>query len=337
MNPRLRHAVDALPGVAGGLIPLLVACFGLLHGSALAAQKPLTSVDSLLEELADPRSTYVFVAAHRGGWERDWENRAPENSLANIDKAVRMGFDLYETDIRQSSDGELVIMHDGTVDRTTNGSGRVGDLTLAQLKQLRLRYSNGRLSDELVPTFEEFLVRGNRRILFKADYRADLETLPEAVRLLQKHDMLGHVLFRFTWSEETARALHELIEAGMPFHPNLILFRTRNAAEVRAAVARFDLSTIEVAEQDRIARLGRKLAHRLRLGGVEEWLDRRDMSSEAAEAVRAAREAGVLLVTHSSGGPSEWRRLMEHGFRMFHTQRPELMTRWLREQGLRRH
>lgn len=326
-----RASCQSRPGPGRILLP---ACLALFSPGGLAGQSPSTAVERLLRELDDPRSTYVFVAAHRGGWERDWQNRAPENSLANLEKAVRMKFDFYETDIRESADSVLVIMHDVTVDRTTNGTGRVTDLTLARLKQLRLKYANGRVSREPVPTLEEFLVRGRGRILFKADYQADLETLPRAVRLLQEHGMLGQVIFRFTWSEETAETLRQLVEAGMPYHPNLVMFRTRDADEVRAAVAQFAPRTIEIEEQGGILGLGRKIAHRLRLAPIEAWLDRGGLSAEAAEAVQVAREAGLVIGIPSTGGPGEWRRLIEQGFRIFHTRQPERMTRWLREQGL---
>ena len=66
----------------------------------------------------------VLVVAHRGNW-----SIAPENSLAAIDSAIQMKVDIVEIDIRKTKDGELVLMHDDTVDRTTNGTGKVKDKT----------------------------------------------------------------------------------------------------------------------------------------------------------------------------------------------------------------
>ena len=97
-----------------------------------------------------------WVAAHRGQW-RDH----PENSLPGILQAAKDGAEVIEIDIKRTKDGHLVLMHDDTVDRTTNGSGRVEDLTLAQVKELRLRQGLGNgpapVSDLQVPTFEETL------------------------------------------------------------------------------------------------------------------------------------------------------------------------------------
>ncbi|MEO0755238.1 MAG: glycerophosphodiester phosphodiesterase family protein, partial [Pseudomonadota bacterium] len=73
---------------------------------------------------------------------------------------------LLEVDVRESRDGALVLMHDDTVDRTTTGSGLVADLTLAELKALRLLDNDGRETDFQIPTLGEALSAiGGRTIL----------------------------------------------------------------------------------------------------------------------------------------------------------------------------
>lgn len=88
----------------------------------------------------------IYVAAHRG-----WCAKYPENTMAAFKAAIELGVDQIETDVRVTKDGELVLMHDNTVDRTTNGSGMVIDMTLAEIKSLDA--GNG----ERVPTFIEFM------------------------------------------------------------------------------------------------------------------------------------------------------------------------------------
>lgn len=88
----------------------------------------------------------VFVAAHRG-----WMARYPENTMSAFRAALDLGVDQLETDVRITKDGALVLIHDATVDRTTNGTGKVCDLTLAQLKDLDA--GNG----EKIPEFWELL------------------------------------------------------------------------------------------------------------------------------------------------------------------------------------
>ena len=73
----------------------------------------------------------IFVAAHRG-----WRSRYPENTMEAFRAAVELGVDQIETDVRITKDGELVLIHDDTVDRTTNGSGKVCEMTFAELCSL---------------------------------------------------------------------------------------------------------------------------------------------------------------------------------------------------------
>lgn len=73
----------------------------------------------------------VCIIAHRGA-----SGSAPENTLAAFTKAVDLGADIIELDVRQTRDTQLVVLHDATVDRTTDGSGRVADLTAAEIRAL---------------------------------------------------------------------------------------------------------------------------------------------------------------------------------------------------------
>ena len=99
-------------------------------------------------------SKFINVA-HRGA-----SGHAPENTIAAYDLAVKMKADYFEVDVQRSKDGHLVIMHDTTVDRTTDGSGSVKDLTLAQLKQLDAgSWFSSAFAGEKIPTLEEVLDR----------------------------------------------------------------------------------------------------------------------------------------------------------------------------------
>lgn len=95
----------------------------------------------------------IYVAAHRG-----WSEKFPENTIEAFAAAIELGVDQVETDIRISKDGELVIMHDATVDRTTNGSGAVSKMTLKELKSLDAGIKKGdEFAGYKIPTFTEFM------------------------------------------------------------------------------------------------------------------------------------------------------------------------------------
>jgi glycerophosphoryl diester phosphodiesterase len=98
--------------------------------------------------------------AHRGA-----SGYAPENTMAAFDKARDMKADYIEIDVQRSKDGQLVIIHDTTVNRTTDGTGNVKDLTLDQLRSLDAGSFKGeQFAGEKIPTFEEVLDRYHGKI-----------------------------------------------------------------------------------------------------------------------------------------------------------------------------
>ncbi|MFC0271079.1 glycerophosphodiester phosphodiesterase [Metabacillus herbersteinensis] len=102
----------------------------------------------------------VDNVAHRGA-----SGYAPENTIAAFDKAVEMKADYIEIDVQRSKDGELVIIHDTTVDRTTDGTGKVNDLTFEELENLDAGSWKGeQFSGEKIPTFEEVLNRYHGKV-----------------------------------------------------------------------------------------------------------------------------------------------------------------------------
>lgn len=130
------------------LAPVIGAAFIAALSGALPAQAaepirpvaagPAATVETraqvLARRLRDPNGP-VMIIAHRG-----CHVEAPENSIAAFKRCMYIGIDVVETDVQHTKDGVMVLMHDLTVDRTTNGTGKVSDFALAELKQLRLRY-----------------------------------------------------------------------------------------------------------------------------------------------------------------------------------------------------
>ncbi|WP_235878934.1 glycerophosphodiester phosphodiesterase family protein [Saccharopolyspora karakumensis] len=135
----------------------------------------------------------LLAAAHRGAW-RDH----PENSLAAIDEAVRDGAEIVEIDVRKTADGHLVLMHDETVDRTTNGTGEVSDLTLAQIKQLRLKEHLGgeqaALTSHAVPTLDEAMLAIKGRAMVNLDKSWGIRE--DMYRVLRATGTVDHGLFK---------------------------------------------------------------------------------------------------------------------------------------------
>ncbi|MEM6726034.1 MAG: glycerophosphodiester phosphodiesterase family protein, partial [Bacteroidota bacterium] len=114
--------------------------------------------------LEDSKDDDVIVIAHRGDW-----RHAPENSLQAIQNCIDMGVEMVEIDVRETKDGQLVLMHDVTIDRTTTGSGKVNDWTLDSLKSLRLLDGLGIPTRHQIPTLEEALELAKGQIMVNLD------------------------------------------------------------------------------------------------------------------------------------------------------------------------
>lgn len=112
------------------------------------------------QEVADK----VQVVAHRG----DWRNYA-DNALEGIQGCIDMGVDIVEIDVSKTKDGHLILMHDKTIDRTTNGKGLVSEITLDSIKTLYLRNGLGRTSEFKVPTLEEAMLVAKGKIMVNLD------------------------------------------------------------------------------------------------------------------------------------------------------------------------
>lgn len=99
-------------------------------------------------------STSPEVISHRGA-----RFEAPENTIAGFEHAIRLGMTTVEFDVHITADGELVVIHDATVDRTTNGSGAVNEMTLAELQALDARSMHQLWPEPVrIPTFREVML-----------------------------------------------------------------------------------------------------------------------------------------------------------------------------------
>jgi glycerophosphoryl diester phosphodiesterase len=134
------------------------------------------------------------IIGHRG-----LIRHAPENTLAGFAACIdlRLGFEL---DVRRSKDGQLVVMHDDDVKRTTNGSGKVSEMTLADLKRLDAGAGfDAAFAGQKVPSLEEVFVLLKAPqasgVLVALDLKVDDdETLADVVTLAKKHGVLGQVM-----------------------------------------------------------------------------------------------------------------------------------------------
>jgi glycerophosphoryl diester phosphodiesterase len=132
-----------------------------------------------------PEAEHAFtVIAHRGD-----HLDVPENTLAAFKRAIDDEADFVEVDLRTTKDSVLIIMHDATVDRMTNGKGNVSELTYAEIKKLKIKDPK---SNYTVPTFEEVLRLCRNKIYVYLDFKN--ANVPQTFELIKKYKMERQVI-----------------------------------------------------------------------------------------------------------------------------------------------
>lgn len=161
----------------------------------------LLAVAKVCSAIAD--NTCVWVASHRADWKF-----APENSLASLDNAIKFGVEIVETDVRETKDGEIVILHDPTVDRVTKShGGAVAELTLAEIKELWLHDAVGQWTGEKIPTLREYMMRakGKTRLYLDKAGQDGGKLVPKILALAKECGTLEETVFVLDWTYEHAK------------------------------------------------------------------------------------------------------------------------------------
>ncbi len=158
-----------------------------------------------------------MVFAHRGACAY-----APENTLASFQLACEQGAEGIELDVKCSADGEVIVLHDQTVDRTTDGSGDLRNFTLQQLRKLDAgKHFDEKFSGEKIPTLREVLdhfgtkIKINIELTNYATSGDELVTL--VVSLVRQFQLEEQVMFSSfnPWNLRKARSLCQVIPNGL--------------------------------------------------------------------------------------------------------------------------
>lgn len=264
-----------------------------------------------------------LVIAHRGSWVR-----APENSLLAIREAGALGVGMVEIDARQTADGAILVIHDDTLDRTTQSRGAVAEQDSATIRALRLRESGGGddapLTDERVPTLLEALeeARGHG-LLVNVDTKSAAE-LPAVTREILRGGFAGDVVVKAELTPaDLARLPADHSAFGpLPFMPLLKSQKGRFAEDLAhfAHLNPFMIEAMPACVEDLEA--GMEAALSL---GVRLWLNTLDVSHMTDFNDTAARQDADAI----------WGRLLDLGVGAIQTDESERLVAYLAARGLR--
>ncbi|WP_063828435.1 glycerophosphodiester phosphodiesterase family protein [Runella zeae] len=245
-----------------------------------------------------PQTQHKFVViAHRGN-----HQHVPENTLASYEDAIKAGTDYVEIDLRTSKDGVLMIHHDATVDRMTDGKGLVKDLTWAELSALNIKKNQPSDAHSYrIPTFKEVLKLCKGRIHIYLDFKeADVAQ---------------------TWQEIQAEGMEKQVvvyinkipqyKQWRSIAPQIPLMTSLTEAINTPEKLGFFLGQAKLEVLDNISDQGMlEVAHR---NGIAVWLD----------------------VQNPSEGPEMWQSALQKGVDGVQTDHPEDLVKYLNENKLR--
>jgi len=273
-------------------------------------RRPLAVAGVLLPALAvalaaSAGAPATRIAAHRGGaalW--------PENSLLAFRSALTLGVDALELDLHLTADGEVVVLHDPTLERTSTGRGAVRDARLADLTSVRLKTREGGETAERVPTFAQVLdlvAQSSSELLpeIKVDaHRQRYDGIEEKVlALIRARGLMARTTIQ-AFQANTIRRLREL----------------EPTARTMLLVGRGDV------ERDR-ARPAEAVRRARELGATDLGMNHRLID---ADVVAAARAAGIRLAAWTVNDESDIRRMIDLGVDLVMSDRPDLAKRLAR-------
>lgn len=182
-----------------------------------------TRTERILSILHNPESDQVLVASHRG----DWRNY-PENSLAAIESVIRMGVDIMELDLKLTKDSVLVLCHDHTINRTTNGKGRVCDITYDSIAKCVLKSGHGVKTAHKMPTLREALEVCKDRIVVNIDQGYEYYDL--ALALGEELGVTDQLLIKGKRSTEVVENKFAEYEHNMMYMPIIDILKPQGQA-----------------------------------------------------------------------------------------------------------
>lgn len=288
--------------------------FLVLSTGLLLAQE---RVSTLTKQLRDPDSKKVLVVSHRG----DWRN-APENSLQAFRNCLNMNVDMIEIDLKRTKDGYLVLMHDETIDRTTNGKGHPSDYSLEELRKFRLINGLGRVTDHVIPTLEEVLNLCKGKILINIDKGYDF--FKEVYDLTEQTGTTGQVVIKSSYPLSKVRQENGDVLDKVIYMP-IIQLDSPDAERILDEYLTISPVAIECCFENYTSDVQR-LLQKIKSSGVKIWINSLWASLNAGHDDDRAVEKGEV--------EESWGWIVSQGATLIQSDRPAALISYLKKRGL---
>lgn len=326
------------------------AVYGLMALLPCLPASAQSRVEAIRERLlnANQWRDHVMVVAHRGGGLQAGKTRFPENSIAAVEDAIRIGAEMVELDIQKSRDGVYVVFHDSWLDRSSNCKGVLAERTLDELKTCRLVIEGtGTVSGETVPTLAEMLSVTRDRIFVNIDNKLDISELPGIVAVAREFGIADQLVVKQNlWSLERvseARRVVERIGPGVTFMPIIADDAVRDVGFLEAATQAFSADAVELihwhaAGEPMTGDGGTLFGARARAvaarGDWHLWVNTYAIANKAGGMLSGGR--GDELAVAAAFPRETYGFWAERGATMIQTDEPGAAIEWLTTNGYRR-
>ena len=273
-------------------------------------------VNDIIRKFQNPQGKDVLVAAHRG----DWRN-APENSIAAIKLAIAIGVDIVEIDVQKTADGQLVLMHDSKIDRTTTGKGLVKDFTLDSLKKLYLRNGCGVPTTHRIPTLEEAMLAAKGKVMVNLDKCYNY--MNEAYAVLEKTGTTNQAIFKGDPLSAKVTADYAPLLSKIHYMAIVQLDDTTANNTIRDFASQVKPAAFELLfKSDTLS----VLSHLKEIKHARLWVNSLWASLNGGHYDDMAFDDGNIK--------DSWQWLLDKGFTVIQTDRPAALLAYLKQQGL---
>ena len=248
--------------------------------------------------LPEPKHKFIVIA-HRGD-----HVEVPENTIAAYENGIKNGVDYVEIDLRTSKDSVLVIMHDATVDRMTNGKGKISELTYDEIRKLKVvDKRKDSMKTYPVPSFEEVLKTCRNKIYIYLDFKD--ASVQQSYDMIKKYGMEKQVIVYINtpFQYQEWRRLVPSMPVMLSLPDNI-----KNEDDLKTFLAKYPLELLDGDYSDYTAAMVKTAAAE----GKKTWPD-----------------------IQSPNEDRNWDKALELGFKGLQTDHPKALIEYLKKKGLR--
>jgi glycerophosphoryl diester phosphodiesterase len=296
---------------------LLILVLAFIPGYAIDTHHQ-NRAEKIVAEIHNPHSRRVLVISHRG----DWRNY-PENSIPAIESVIRMGVDIMELDLKLTKDSVIVLSHDKTLDRTTNGKGNISDWYYSDIEKLCLKRAHGVVTDSVrMPTLKQALLTCKDRIVVNIDQGYEYYDL--VLRITEELGVTDQILIK---GKRPAKDVEEKLavhKKNMMYMPIIDIQKSQGRKLFDEYI---DNNIVPLAYEfcwDKMTPEVKVSLMRAKSQGAKIWVNTLWGSLCGGLDDDAALEKGTCV----------YQNVLDLGATMIQTDRPELLIKFLHKKGL---